>query len=220
MRDVSRRLKISLEDTISKDVREALRGALVAAKQPTTEAAAKAAMERVRAARVRAQVAQRMAADMQALQRDALLAQKAGLPTGKLARQVLSHLSGHPFHPADVKDDVPLVQPMATGLPSGPYVSSAQYNYWLGDHYHDEAGPPGVLVDSGDIIDKRPRPAAPAAEPAAAAADGGAGEQTEANTFEEARKDWSVRDNRLNLESRGVNVVTPPLWPEDAGSGP
>ena len=155
MRDVSRRLKISLEDTISKDVREALRCALVAAKQPTTEAAAKAAMERVRAARVRAQVAQRMAADMQALQRDALLAQKAGLPTGKLARQVLSHLSGHPFHPADVKDDVPLVQPIATGLPSGPYVSSAQYNYWLGDHYHDEAGPPGVLVDSGDIIDKK-----------------------------------------------------------------
>ena len=99
--------------------------------------------------------------------------------TGKATRNALMNTFTDPVPSVEPsQNDLPLDDPPVANE-AGP---SDTYNYWHGDHYHDEEGPEGVYVD-GTVPD------------------GDRGEEPEAPTLVDHLRD--------KMEARGVNVRTP-----------
>lgn len=128
-----------------------------------------------------------MAADATKLDRDQNLlhwvtGRLGTAPAGssKLVRNKLMHTFTEPVSSAEPSHnaDLPFNEPEATSE-SGP---SDTYNYWYGDHYHDEEGPDGVAVAGVEVDGSRPA---------------------------EAEAPWLVDHARDKLEAQGVNVRTP-----------
>mmetsp|Transcript_41405 Transcript_41405/g.82921 ORF Transcript_41405/g.82921 Transcript_41405/m.82921 type:complete len:494 (+) Transcript_41405:13-1494(+) len=115
-----------------------------------------------------------------------------------------SSLANSYEHPITVHEPSPKTAPFFDDVAptvSGP---SDTHSYWLGDHYHDQEGPPGV--DTGLETET----AAPT-EPEESEEEDGAGDKDEAAagvSDEEAAKFWAERDNRVKLEHAGVRVQT------------
>eukprot|EP00286_Rhodomonas_abbreviata_P010814 CAMPEP_0181318348 /NCGR_PEP_ID=MMETSP1101-20121128/16956_1 /TAXON_ID=46948 /ORGANISM="Rhodomonas abbreviata, Strain Caron Lab Isolate" /LENGTH=517 /DNA_ID=CAMNT_0023425807 /DNA_START=13 /DNA_END=1566 /DNA_ORIENTATION=+ len=119
------------------------------------------------------------------------------------------------------KTKVPL--PFHHNAPVAPGPSDT-YSYWLGAHYHDEEGPPGVKVHDDDSLAHKDdeEEAEGAEEPEGAEEQEGAAEEEGAEAEEggeeedpkaEAQKFWDERDNREKLVKEGVNVNTKfPDW--------
>ena len=138
-------------------------------------------------AKLLTEVQQQVAADATKLDRDQNLlhwvtGRLGTAPAGssKLVRNKLMHTFTEPVSSAEPSHnaDLPFNEPEATSE-SGP---SDTYNYWYGDHYHDEEGPDGVAVAGVEVDGSRPA---------------------------EAEAPWLVDHARDKLEAQGVNVRTP-----------